>query len=71
MHDNQTRGIEELVPRSRAAAEYNISHRTACRWEKAGLAGFDDPVIINGHVYHRRSRLEAAKIGRNANAEAL
>jgi hypothetical protein len=60
--------VEELVPRSQAAREWNVSSRTAERWEAAGVAGFDDPVVINGRTYHRRSRLEAAKAGRQTSS---
>jgi hypothetical protein len=62
------REIEELVPRPRAKAECGVSTRTAARWEVAKLPGFDEPVTINGRVYHRRSRLEIAKTSKTAGA---
>lgn len=65
MHSQNPR-IEELVPRRHAANEWNVSARTVARWEEARLPGFDEPVIVNRRVYHRRSRLEIAKAGRDS-----
>jgi hypothetical protein len=56
---------EELVPRRKAAREWNRDPRTIARWEKAKLLGFDEPIAMNGHIYHRRSRLELAKRSRS------
>jgi hypothetical protein len=62
--------IEELVPRRRAADEWNVSPRTVARWERAKLPGFDAPITVNCRIYHKRSRLEIAKAGRDAIAGA-
>jgi hypothetical protein len=56
---------EELVPRRKAADEWNRDPKTIARWEKAKLRGLDEPVVINGRIYHRRSKLEAAKRSRS------
>jgi hypothetical protein len=61
--DSKTNHVEELVPRRRAADEWHVSPRTVARWEESKLAGFDDPIAVNGRIYHRRSRLELAKAG--------
>jgi hypothetical protein len=57
-------GPEEMVPRGLAAREWNVSTRSVARWEKAKLPGFDEPIFVNGRVYHRRKKLESAKRGR-------
>jgi hypothetical protein len=56
--------VDELVPRGGVAREFNVVPRTIKRWEEAKLTGFDDPVVINHRVYHRRSRYEPVKHGR-------
>ena len=53
--------IDELVPRRRATQEFGVCQRTIARWERIKLLGFDEPVVINNRVYHRRSRLELGK----------
>jgi hypothetical protein len=53
--------IEELVPRPQCGKEFGRSTRTIKRWEDAKIPGFDRPIIINGRVFHPRSRIEAAK----------
>jgi hypothetical protein len=55
--------VEELVPRPLVAKEFNVSHRTVCRWENKKVPGFDDPVEINNRIFHKRSRIEAVKRG--------
>jgi hypothetical protein len=57
--------FNELVPRPLVAKELNLSSRTICRYEKAKIPGFDEPVVINGRVFHRRSKIEEAKRGSN------
>ncbi|TPV99128.1 MAG: hypothetical protein USCAAHI_01434 [Beijerinckiaceae bacterium] len=54
---------EELVPRLQVAKEFGRSARTITRWERAGVFGFDQPIFLKRNVYHRRSRIEAAKVG--------
>lgn len=54
---------EELVPRTVVGREVHRHPRTIARWEKAKVFGFDEPVVIQGIVYHKRSRLEVAKAG--------
>lgn len=66
MNRNPNPEIEELVPRSRAAAEFHVVPRTIARWENLKLPGFDDPVEINRRIYHRRSGIERAKSGRKS-----
>jgi hypothetical protein len=51
---------DEMVPRPKVAKEWNRNPRTIDRWERAKILGFDQPVVLNGRVYHRRSRLNLA-----------
>jgi hypothetical protein len=52
---------DEIIPRGPLSREFHVCPRTIARWEKAKLAGFDEPIEINGRIYHRRRRVELAK----------
>ena len=56
---------EEVVPRPLVAREFNVCSRSIRRWQQAKIPGFDEPVTINGRVFHRRSKIEQAKRGTN------
>ena len=61
MENNQN--PDSFVPRSAVAKEFGRCTRTIQRWEEAKIFGFDEPVTIQGNVYHKRSKIEAAKAG--------
>ncbi len=52
----------ELISRGRAAREFGVTLRTVSNWEAAKVPGFDEPIKINGRVYHRREKLDAVKV---------
>jgi hypothetical protein len=63
-----TNEFDTLVRRPAVAREIGVSTRTIKRWEEAGEPGFDQPIVIRGIVFHRRSNIEKAKAGRKTAA---
>jgi hypothetical protein len=61
MESNQN--PDPFVPRPMVAREFGRCTRTIQRWEEARIFGFDEPITIRGNVYHKRSKIEAAKAG--------
>jgi hypothetical protein len=54
---------EEMVPRRIVADEFHRDIKTVKRWEARKVEGFDEPIEINGRIYHKRSKIEGAKAG--------